>query len=59
MNSDRLLFIHNLFFRQGYAEDYSRSNRSAYEDYYASYYKQYMGKQGSCSYRYNNSASNR
>lgn len=30
-------------YRQGYAEDYPRPNRSAYEDYYANYYK-YMGK---------------
>ncbi|GAA6111688.1 protein transport protein Sec16A isoform X1, partial [Tachysurus ichikawai] len=25
--------------REGYAEDYPRPNRSAYEDYYANYYK--------------------
>lgn len=30
-------------FRQGYGEDYPRPNRSAYEEYYANYYK-YMGK---------------
>lgn len=33
--------------RQGYPEDYQRANRSAYEDYYADYYKKpydYSGK---------------
>lgn len=34
-----MYFFKKILIRQGYPEDYSRSNRSAQDEYYANYYK--------------------